>query len=79
MHVGVAVGSGWQSRVAWINIICYYMVGLPMGLLMGFGFQWGTSVSLFIHYSLYTISNILIKIINFQIYFYFYFRGFGEG
>ncbi|KAI5669796.1 hypothetical protein M9H77_19649 [Catharanthus roseus] len=31
---GVAVGSGWQSKVAYINIICYYLVGVPLGLVM---------------------------------------------
>ncbi|CAA0831191.1 MATE efflux family protein [Striga hermonthica] len=31
---GVAVGSGWQARVAYINIGSYYMVGLPLGILM---------------------------------------------
>ncbi|KAL2249658.1 UNVERIFIED_CONTAM: Protein DETOXIFICATION 27 [Sesamum indicum] len=40
---GVAVGSGWQSSVAWINIFCYYIVGLPVGLLMGWGFHLGTA------------------------------------
>lgn len=33
---GVAVGAGWQSTVAWINTICYYIVGLPIGGLLGF-------------------------------------------
>ncbi|TVU22651.1 hypothetical protein EJB05_32366, partial [Eragrostis curvula] len=31
---GVAVGSGWQSKVAYINIACYYVIGLPMGILL---------------------------------------------
>ncbi|XP_043687923.1 protein DETOXIFICATION 21-like [Telopea speciosissima] len=31
---GVAVGAGWQSKVAYINIICYYCIGLPLGLLL---------------------------------------------
>ncbi|KAK4490360.1 hypothetical protein RD792_001036 [Penstemon davidsonii] len=39
---GVAVGSGWQSWVAWINIFCYYLVGLPIGAVIGWGFHWGT-------------------------------------
>ncbi|KAK9290341.1 hypothetical protein L1049_008508 [Liquidambar formosana] len=33
---GVAVGAGWQSTVAYINIICYYLIGLPFGLLLGY-------------------------------------------
>ncbi|XP_030463280.1 protein DETOXIFICATION 27 [Syzygium oleosum] len=38
---GVAVGSGWQSYVAYINLGCYYLVGVPLGLLMGWGFHQG--------------------------------------
>ncbi|CAH2042804.1 unnamed protein product [Thlaspi arvense] len=26
---GVAVGAGWQSIVAYINLACYYVVGVP--------------------------------------------------
>ncbi|OWM80802.1 protein DETOXIFICATION 33-like [Punica granatum] len=33
---GVAVGAGWQWLVAYINIGCYYVVGLPAGILLGF-------------------------------------------
>ncbi|CAN6722158.1 unnamed protein product [Malus baccata var. baccata] len=38
---GVAVGAGWQSLVAYINIGCYYIVGLPAGILLGFTFKFG--------------------------------------
>ncbi|KAG8377714.1 hypothetical protein BUALT_Bualt08G0061500 [Buddleja alternifolia] len=38
---GVAVGAGWQSIVAYVNIGCYYIVGLPLGLLLGFVFDFG--------------------------------------
>ncbi|KAF8018504.1 hypothetical protein BT93_H3398 [Corymbia citriodora subsp. variegata] len=38
---GVAIGSGWQSYVAYINLGCYYLVGVPLGFLMGWGFQQG--------------------------------------
>ncbi|XP_038998369.1 protein DETOXIFICATION 27-like [Hibiscus syriacus] len=38
---GVAVGSGWQSYVAYINLGCYYLVGVPIGFLMGWGFNLG--------------------------------------
>ncbi|CAN6480085.1 unnamed protein product [Victoria cruziana] len=30
---GVAVGSGWQAFVAYINIGCYYLVGAPVGAI----------------------------------------------
>ncbi|KAF5464093.1 hypothetical protein F2P56_014201 [Juglans regia] len=38
---GVAVGSGWQSYVAYINLGCYYLVGVPMGFFMGWVFHLG--------------------------------------
>ncbi|KAL6176860.1 hypothetical protein ACLB2K_053492 [Fragaria x ananassa] len=33
---GVAIGSGWQAWVAYINLFCYYIVGLPLGIVLGF-------------------------------------------
>eukprot|EP00253_Pinus_taeda_P000631 PITA_00631 len=36
---GVAVGSGWQAYVAWINIGCYYVIGVPLGVLLGWVFN----------------------------------------
>lgn len=33
---GVAVGAGWQSIVAYINIACYYLVGIPIGVVLGY-------------------------------------------
>ncbi|CAL0311871.1 unnamed protein product [Lupinus luteus] len=36
---GVAVGSGWQKYVAYINLGSYYGVGVPLGYLMGFFFD----------------------------------------
>lgn len=38
---GVAVGSGWQAMVAYINIGTYYLVGIPIGMLMGWVFDLG--------------------------------------
>ncbi|KAJ4714517.1 Protein DETOXIFICATION [Melia azedarach] len=38
---GVAVGSGWQSTVAYINLGCYYLIGVPLGFLMGWVFHQG--------------------------------------
>ncbi|KAK9165064.1 hypothetical protein Scep_000255 [Stephania cephalantha] len=32
---GVAVGAGWQKIVAYINLACYYIVGLPLGFFLG--------------------------------------------
>ena len=33
---GVAVGSGWQALVAYINLGCYYIFGVPLGCLLCF-------------------------------------------
>ncbi|KAM0054417.1 putative multi antimicrobial extrusion protein [Helianthus debilis subsp. tardiflorus] len=41
---GVAVGCGWQAYVAYVNIGCYYFVGIPLGLLLGFHFNFGVKV-----------------------------------
>lgn len=38
---GVAVGSGWQSFVAYINLGTYYLVGIPAGVVMGWIFNLG--------------------------------------
>ncbi|GAB4844976.1 Protein DETOXIFICATION 27 [Ancistrocladus abbreviatus] len=40
---GVAVGSGWQAWVAFINLACYYLVGLPLGIVMGWVFHKGVA------------------------------------
>lgn len=38
---GVAVGSGWQAWVAYINIGCYYVIGLPLGMVLDWVFNTG--------------------------------------
>ncbi|KAH9302713.1 hypothetical protein KI387_014296, partial [Taxus chinensis] len=38
---GVAVGAGWQALVAYVNIGCYYIVGIPLGILLGYTFDLG--------------------------------------
>ncbi|KAJ4964763.1 hypothetical protein NE237_016612 [Protea cynaroides] len=32
---GVAIGAGWQWLIAYVNIGCYYLVGLPLGFFLG--------------------------------------------
>lgn len=41
---GVAVGCGWQAFVAYVNVGCYYIVGIPLGALLGFYFKFGAKV-----------------------------------
>ncbi|XP_020090672.1 protein DETOXIFICATION 33-like isoform X3 [Ananas comosus] len=38
---GVAIGASWQSTVAYINLGCYYVVGLGTGALLGFKLNLG--------------------------------------
>ncbi|XP_057767367.1 protein DETOXIFICATION 24-like [Salvia miltiorrhiza] len=33
---GVAVGAGLQGRVAIINLVCFYAIGLPIGAVLGY-------------------------------------------
>lgn len=36
LSLGVAVGAGMQGTVAIINLVCYYVIGIPMGALLGY-------------------------------------------
>nr|XP_043627146.1 protein DETOXIFICATION 40-like [Erigeron canadensis] len=38
---GVAVGCGWQAFVAYVNVGCYYVVGVPLGSVLAFKFNYG--------------------------------------
>ncbi|XP_006852295.2 protein DETOXIFICATION 29 isoform X1 [Amborella trichopoda] len=38
---GVATGAGWQALVAYVNIGCYYIFGVPLGLLLGYKLDFG--------------------------------------
>ncbi|XP_062158643.1 protein DETOXIFICATION 29 [Alnus glutinosa] len=38
---GVAIGAGWQAVVAYVNIACYYLFGVPLGLIMGYKLDMG--------------------------------------
>jgi MATE family multidrug resistance protein len=43
---GVAIGGGWQGIVAYINLGCYYIFGLPLGFLLGYKLNLGVGVSI---------------------------------
>ncbi|XP_004306280.1 PREDICTED: protein TRANSPARENT TESTA 12-like [Fragaria vesca subsp. vesca] len=52
---GVAIGSGWQGVVAYVNLFCYYFIGLPIGCVLGFklrmgvaGLWWGMIIGVFL-------------------------------
>ncbi|XP_062157056.1 protein DETOXIFICATION 30-like [Alnus glutinosa] len=38
---GVAIGAGWQAVVAYVNIACYYLFGVPLGLILGYKLDMG--------------------------------------
>ncbi|PKI61028.1 hypothetical protein CRG98_018590 [Punica granatum] len=38
---GVAVGCGWQAFVAYVNVGCYYLIGIPLGVVLGFKLDFG--------------------------------------
>lgn len=38
---GVAVGSGWQATVAYVNVGTYYLIGVPVGIIIGWIFNYG--------------------------------------
>ena len=45
VFAGVAIGAGWQTAVAYVNIGCYYLFGVPLGLVLGFKLDLGVLVS----------------------------------
>ncbi|MQM14647.1 hypothetical protein Taro_047582 [Colocasia esculenta] len=34
--LGVSIGSGRQRTVAYINLVCYYCIGIPFGVVLGY-------------------------------------------
>ncbi|XP_057815922.1 protein DETOXIFICATION 41 [Cryptomeria japonica] len=40
---GVAIGCGWQAVVAYVNLATYYIIGLPIGCVLGFKEDMGAS------------------------------------
>jgi len=44
MTTGVAIGAGWQALVAYVNIGCYYIFGVPLGLILGYVLNFGVEV-----------------------------------
>ncbi|XP_039137588.1 protein DETOXIFICATION 34-like isoform X1 [Dioscorea cayenensis subsp. rotundata] len=39
--IGSITGTGWQGLVAYINLACYYLLGIPLAAALGFLFHWG--------------------------------------
>ncbi|GLJ22192.1 hypothetical protein SUGI_0417020 [Cryptomeria japonica] len=62
---GVAIGCGWQALVAYVNLGAYYVIGLPIGIVLGFtlgmgveGIWWGMTVGV----GLQTIILIILTV-----------------
>jgi Na+-driven multidrug efflux pump len=64
---GVAVGAGRQSVVAYINIGCYFLIGVPVGCLLGYVADLGITVRRFFFFFVYInifLKNLDIKVIE---------------
>lgn len=47
ISTGVAIGAGWQSVVAYVNLGCYYIIGIPVGVVLGNVFKLQVKVSFY--------------------------------
>ncbi|KAL0383355.1 UNVERIFIED_CONTAM: protein DETOXIFICATION 21 [Sesamum calycinum] len=43
---GVAIGAGWQSVVVYVNLGSYYLIGIPIGVLLGYVIKLQVEVSI---------------------------------
>lgn len=50
------MGCGWQALVAYINVGCYYFVGIPLGAVLGFVCGFGIKVKGYIFPSKFSIN-----------------------
>lgn len=41
------MGSGWQAKAALVNMGSYYLVGVPLGVLLGWLLSFGIMVRMF--------------------------------
>ncbi|KAB8392293.1 hypothetical protein FH972_024808 [Carpinus fangiana] len=62
---GVAIGSGWQGVVAYVNLATYYVIGLPIGCVLGFktslgvaGIWWGMIIGVLLQ----TVTLIILTV-----------------
>ncbi|XP_075485518.1 protein DETOXIFICATION 29-like [Primulina tabacum] len=62
---GVAIGAGWQALVAYVNIGCYYLFGIPLGLIFGYAINMGVQG---IWYGMITGTTVQTVILFFIVY-----------
>lgn len=46
----MAIGAGWQVRVAYLSVGSYFLFGLPIGALMAYKFDMGLKVTVITQY-----------------------------
>lgn len=54
--VGVTRGCGWQHLAAYVNLVTFYLIGLPISCLLGFKTNLQSKVKVFIAQSDYVCS-----------------------
>ncbi|XP_021743209.1 protein DETOXIFICATION 29-like [Chenopodium quinoa] len=63
---GVAIGAGWQAFVAYINVGCYYILGIPLGLSLGYALDFGVKGIWFGMLSGTTVQTIILIFIVYK-------------
>ncbi|XP_059073771.1 protein DETOXIFICATION 34-like [Cryptomeria japonica] len=63
---GVAVGAGWKPLVAYINLACYYILGVPLGCLLGYYLDFGVKGIWAGMICGTTLQTIILSIITFR-------------
>ncbi|XP_068645583.1 protein DETOXIFICATION 41 [Aristolochia californica] len=65
---GVAIGCGWQAVVAYVNLATYYIIGFPVGCVLGFktslgaaGIWWGMMLGVLLQTVILIILTIRTK------------------
>jgi len=73
MATGVSVGAGWQSIVAYVNIASYYLIGIPVGLLLNNLLHLDVKVthSSYTFHNHFTLLYCIIGLIKFSLIFKF--------
>lgn len=62
---GVAVGAGRQTLVAYVNLCCYYIIGIPVGVLLAYVADMKVKVNFSLNNSIYI--NKFYKLIYFYL------------
>jgi Na+-driven multidrug efflux pump len=60
---GVAVGAGWQSVVAYVNITSYYLIGIPLGAILGYVVGYHVKVQIILQFGITIVSMHLGQLV----------------